>query len=112
MKGVHLHRYERLLLAKRDCWRAHLENLVDRRRSGGSWRDPTDRATEEVQTALQVHLSQSDSHLLRAIEDALARIKHGTFGVCEACNRPIAEARLKVVPWTRLCRDCKEHRAA
>ncbi|PYV24970.1 MAG: hypothetical protein DMG27_11530 [Acidobacteria bacterium] len=32
--------------------------------------------------------------------------------MCEACNRPIAEARLKVVPWTRLCRDCKEHRAA
>ena len=89
-----------------------LRSLLTAGGAEGHGGDPTDRATEEVQTALQVHLSQSDSHLLRAIEDALARIKHGTFGVCEACNRPIAEARLKVVPWTRRCRDCKEQRGA
>ena len=113
MKGVHLVRYERLLLAKRqELVTGTLRTLLTAGGTEGHGGDPTDRATEEVQTALQVHLSQSDSHLLRAIEDALARIKHGTFGVCEACNRPIAEARLKVVPWTRLCRDCKEHRAA
>jgi RNA polymerase-binding transcription factor DksA len=49
----------------------------------------------KTQTALQLHLSQSDSHLLRAIEEARARIRQGKFGVCEACKRPIAEARLK-----------------
>ena len=113
MDTIELERYKRLLLAKRD------ELLADTRRTllvtGGAERrqgDLTDQATDEAQTLLQVHLSQSDSHLLRAIEEALTRIKHGTFGVREACNRPIAEARLKVVPWTRLCRDCKEHRAA
>src|SRR2546428_14029201 len=113
MKGVHLDRYERLLLAKRqELLTGTLRTLLTAGGAEGHGGDPTDRATEEVQTALQVHLSQSDSHLLRAIEDALARIKHRTFGVCGACNRPIAEARLKAVPWTRLCRDCKEHRAA
>ena len=113
MKGVHLDRYERLLLAKRqELLTGTLRTLLTAGGAEGHAGDPTDRATEEVQTALQVHLSQSDSHLLRAIEDALARIKHGTFGMCETCNRPIAEARLKAVPWTRLCRDCKEHRAA
>jgi DnaK suppressor protein len=69
---------------------------------------PTDGTSEEAQTTLRVHLTQSDSHLLRAIEEALARIEHGAFGAREACKRPIAEARLKVVPWTHLCRDCKE----
>jgi len=113
MKGVRLDRYERLLLAKRqELLAGTLRTLLATAKEEGHGGDPTDRATEEVQTALQVHLSQSDSHLLRAIEDALARIKHGTFGMCETCNRPIAEARLKAVPWTRLCRDCKEHRAA
>jgi DnaK suppressor protein len=112
MKGIQLDRYERLLLAKRD------ELLADTRRTllvtGGAERrqgDLTDQATDETQTLLQVHLSQSDSHLLRAIEEALARIRQGRFGVCDACKRPIAEARLKAVPWTRLCRDCKEQRS-
>ncbi|PYV24703.1 MAG: RNA polymerase-binding protein DksA, partial [Acidobacteria bacterium] len=113
MDTIELERYKRLLLAKRD------ELLADTRRTllvtGGAERrqgDLTDQATDEAQTLLQVHLSQGDTHLLRAIEEALARIEHGTFGVCEACNRPIAESRLKAVPWARLCRDCKEHRAA
>jgi DnaK suppressor protein len=113
MKGTHLDRYERLLLAKRqELVTGTLRTLLTAGRAEGHGGDPTDRATEEVQTALQVHLSQSDCHLLRAIEEALARIRHGTFGVCESCKRPIAVARLKAVPWNRLCRDCKEHRAA
>jgi len=112
MKGIHLDRYERLLLAKRDELLAGTHRaLLTGGRAEGHGGDPTDRAAEETQTALQVHLSQSDSHLLRAIEEALARIRQGTFGVCDACKRPIAEARLKTVPWTRLCRDCKEQRS-
>ena len=113
MKGVYLDRYERLLLAKRQELLADTSRtLLTAGGAEGHGGDPTDRATEEVQTALQVHLSQSDSHLLRAIEEALARIRQGRFGVCGACKRPIAEARLKAVPWTRLCCDCKEHRVA
>jgi DnaK suppressor protein len=101
--------YKRLLLAKRDeLLPPSLKVLLTAGREEGHAGDPTDRATEEAMTALQVRLTQSDSHLLRAIEAALARIEHGTFGVCEACKRPIARARLRAVPWTRLCRDCKE----
>jgi hypothetical protein len=32
----------------------------------------------------------------------------GNIRVCEACKRPIAKPRREAVPWTRLCRDCKE----
>ncbi len=53
-------------------------------------------------------MRQTDGRLLKAIEDALARIPAETFGVCEACKRPIAKVRLEAVPWTRLCRNCKE----
>ena len=56
---------------------------------------------------LQIHLHQTDARLLRAIEEALARIKNGTFGTCEACRNPISRARLEAVPWTHFCRDCK-----
>ena len=100
------------MLAKRqELLTGTLRTLLTAGGAEGHGGDPTDRAAEEVQTALQVHLSQSDSHLLRAIEEALTRIRQGRFGVCDACERPIAEARLKTVPWTRLCCDCKEQRS-
>ena len=38
----------------------------------------------------------------------MTRIDRQVFGVCETCKRPISQARLEVVPWTRLYRDCKE----
>ncbi len=111
MDAEDLETYKRLLLVKRrELLTASLGTLSDASgvdvRSG----DPTDRATKETQTALEVHLRESDRHLLRAIEEALARIAQGTFGLCDACGRFIPEARLKDVPWTRLCRDCKEQR--
>ena len=41
------------------------------------------------------------------IDAALARVEAGTYGVCEACGKPIPEARLEVVPEATLCVGCK-----
>ena len=41
------------------------------------------------------------------IDAALARVEDGTYGVCEACGKPIPEARLEVVPEATLCVNCK-----
>jgi RNA polymerase-binding transcription factor DksA len=32
--------------------------------------------------------------------------------VCEGCKEPISKARLEAVPWTRVCRECKERSRA
>jgi len=94
-----LDQYKRLLLAKRrELLPATVGTFLNAGRAEGWPGDPTDRATEESQTTLQAHLRESDTHLLRAIEEGLARIAQGTFGVCDVCERPIAEARLKLVP--------------
>ena len=109
MDARHLQRYGRLLLAKRD----ELSAAQDKATSlvppaGGSEGDLMDSASADTEAELQVRLHQTDGPLLKAIENALARIRAGSFGVCEACQRPIAKARLEAVPWTRHCRDCKE----
>jgi RNA polymerase-binding transcription factor DksA len=37
------------------------------------------------------------------IDHALAKMDAGTYGRCEACGEPIAEARLEAMPATRFC---------
>lgn len=78
-------------------------------RAGGFEGDLIDHANADAEADLQIRLHQADGRLLRAIDEALARMRHGTYGVCEVCKRPIRKVRLEAVPWTRHCRDCKEH---
>lgn len=103
-------RYRAVLLAKRDELAAAgaegAESLVPPANDKSG--DLIDWARADTEAELQFQRRQSDAHLMRAIEDALVRMNHGSFGVCEVCNQPISRARLEAVPWTRACRDCKE----
>jgi len=74
--------------------------------------DIVDQANDNAEAELQILLHESDGRLLIAIKEALARMRQGTYGVCAACNEPITKARLEAVPWTYLCRECKERQAA
>jgi DnaK suppressor protein len=103
-------RYRALLLAKRDelpAASAETESLVPPANDKSG--DLVDWARADTEADLQIQRHQSEAHLMRAIEEALSRINRGTFGVCEICKQPISRARLEAVPWTRVCRDCKEH---
>ena len=40
------------------------------------------------------------------IRAALKRIEDGSYGDCQRCGEPIAEARLDVLPWTPFCPAC------
>jgi DnaK suppressor protein len=46
--------------------------------------------------------------LLRQIEEALQRIREGTFGECLSCGEEINVKRLEAMPWAEYCRDCQE----
>lgn len=43
---------------------------------------------------------------LHEVEHALAKFEDGGYGVCEACGKEIALARLEARPEARLCIDC------
>jgi DnaK suppressor protein len=107
-----LDRYKQLLLAKRREIEARALGTIGAAGGPGEHSaDVIDRASDAAQRDLDVHLHQADGRLLRGIEEALQRIRHNTFGVCEVCRRSISPARLDAVPWTRRCRDCKEQGA-
>jgi DnaK suppressor protein len=40
---------------------------------------------------------------LADVDRALAKMDDGTYGLCERCGEPIAEARLEAMPATRFC---------
>jgi DnaK suppressor protein len=44
------------------------------------------------------------------VERALQKIEQGSYGVCERCSKPIAEARLEANPTARLCITCASQR--
>jgi DnaK suppressor protein len=80
--------------------------------NSGRQGDMADQASGNNEVHIQLKLKQTDAKILQAIQEALLRIEAGTYGVCKDCGEPIAEARLKAIPWTRSCITCKEKQKA
>src|SRR5262245_24630677 len=47
------------------------------------------------------------SNTVQSIEDALSRLRSGTYGRCVDCDEPIAEARLRALPFAHACVSCQ-----
>lgn len=41
------------------------------------------------------------------LNEALARLEEGTYGICQECGEPIAAPRLKALPHATCCVDCQ-----
>ncbi len=105
-----LQRYKELLLEKqRELSSVQGDSGARVPAAGGLEGDLIEQANADEEAELQIRLHQTDGRLLRAIEEAIARIRQGTYGVCEVCKQPISKARLEAVPWARHCHECKEH---
>ena len=60
-----------------------------------------DLGTDNFERELTLGLLEGEKSLLRELDEALERIKAGTYGLCIATGKPIGKARLKAQPWTR-----------
>ena len=69
--------------------------------------DPNDRATLESGRSFELRIRDRERRLLSKIDEAIARIDDGTYGVCEDCGEEIGLKRLEARPVTTLCIDCK-----
>ena len=66
-----------------------------------------DVATDNYDQEFALELLENEEQELREIDAALARLENGTYGKCEACPDHIPKSRLKVIPYARLCIECK-----
>jgi DnaK suppressor protein len=72
-----------------------------------SFPDPTDQASAELDSNFQLRLRGREQKLLKKIDEAIARIDDGSYGVCESCGGTIGIKRLEARPVTTLCIECK-----
>lgn len=70
--------------------------------------DIADRASSAFQREFSFFLSENESRILRLIEEALARLDNGRYGLCVNCEQAIETARLQAIPWARHCIGCQE----
>ncbi len=66
---------------------------------------PADLGTETFEREKDVSIIEQVEAELADVEHALQRLDEGTYGVCEACGKPIGDARLDAMPAARLCLD-------
>ena len=48
-----------------------------------------------------------EGDILTELDEALERIKDGTYGMCVICDEPIHPHRLEAIPYAKLCLKCK-----
>lgn len=63
----------------------------------------TDTASQEVAQAQAATLGET----LQQVDQALARMEQGTYGLCVACGRPIPLPRLKLMPYAARDVECQ-----
>ena len=74
---------------------------------GGESGDEVDVASDVVDGRLLESLGAQDSNRLQMINNALDRIKQGTYGRCLVCKEEIPEERLEAIPYAFMCINCQ-----
>lgn len=62
---------------------------------------PADAASDSFDRDLAFSLLSFEQNALQEIDEALARIRDGRYGVCELTGKPIPRQRLEAIPWAR-----------
>jgi phosphoserine phosphatase RsbU/P len=61
---------------------------------------------QRLEAALQTSPLESQfTHLLQEVDEALARVEAGSYGLCDVCHEPIEQDRLMADPLVRFCLD-------
>jgi DnaK suppressor protein len=105
-----------LLLEERSVYQGQAEDLRAEADSLAQEREPGDVQFDEesgeggtvaVDRERDLALSAQAQAAVEEIDDALQRIDRKTYGACERCQEPIPKARLRALPYARLCVACK-----
>src|SRR5258708_2182778 len=110
MDKKRLEYYKKKLLNRRD----ELVRTITRTEEEGRQADddPTvdlaDKAANSYTKEFLFGQTNTDRSLLQLIDEALVRVRNGTYGICIECEEELQQKRLEAVPWARYCVSCAE----
>lgn len=110
MEKKKLESYRKRLLAKQE----ELLRLVSKSEQDGreadeeATQDIADKAANSYTKEFLFHQSDENRRLLQLVNEALGRLKDGSFGLCVGCQEEVQSKRLEAVPWARHCIECQE----
>lgn len=94
-----------VLIRRRDALRkalaGDLSSLKELRQQASG--DMLDAALDSAQDEISSQLAEVESRELTNIENALERMRNGTYGICEVTGRQIPLARLQALPYATMC---------
>lgn len=102
--------YKKKLLAKQE----ELSRLVTKSEQDGreadeeATQDIADKAANSYTKEFLFHQSDENRRVLVLVNEALDRVKNGSYGLCVACGEEVQVKRLEAVPWARHCIECQE----
>jgi DnaK suppressor protein len=102
--------YRKRLLDKQD----ELLRLVSKSDQDGreadeeGTQDLADKAANAYTKEFLFHQSNDNRQILAMVNEALDRIKDGSYGICQVCEQEVQTKRLDAVPWARHCIECQE----
>jgi len=67
-----------------------------------------DAGTDSFDRDFALSRISSEQDAVYEIDEALMRIRRGTYGVCELTGKPIERERLDAIPWTRFCAEAEK----
>ncbi len=111
-----LQEFKELILAKLEAAQAEFEtlraNIVGSDGNDTADTSPTFKTLEEGANVLSkeeaVRLCERQRKFITHLQNALLRIKNGTYGICRQTGKLIPKERLRAVPHATLCIDAKK----
>ena len=99
----------KLLSWREDILREASETLQQLQKENQNHSDVVDRASSEIERAIELRTRDRQRKLIAKIDSALGRLDNGTYGYCEETGGPIALKRLEARPIATLSVEAQEH---
>lgn len=109
MNSIEVEKFRQLLLKRREeILNASKHNLEAANEFGTDGvHDLPDEGSVTYNKMVLVALSEAEKKQIVDIDDALVRIRKGTYGICRNCSENIGEKRLSVKADAVLCIKCQ-----